>query len=241
MRVIDAVKETIADVSSASSSSEKFIEFLGVLTLYRLWRWANDSVVSNPRAILGRRQRRRGQAFLSHADAVQAHEWKHAMGRGRLVPGPARPSTKPGVVCVHICVMSDALHWREYTWSTYNFSFGFRPFIDEKLPSLWLLYRMKAWTICSFTVEGDGRGVVNFKFPLQPRQEFNITQYEELGLRGSKKWLNYQFSLPHIYISLSDGWENVLFELGSRRVSVFAYYSWSDPFKLSLNQHLFFT
>ena len=34
-----------------------------------------------------------------------------------------------------------------------------------------------------------------------------------------KKWLYYQFSLPHFYISSPKGWENVLFELRSERVS----------------------
>ena len=32
------------------------------------------------------------------------------------------------------------------------------------------------------------------------------------------KWLYYQFSLHHSYISLLKGWENVLLELGSERV-----------------------
>ena len=33
-----------------------------------------------------------------------------------------------------------------------------------------------------------------------------------------ERWLYYQFSPPHLYISLEEGWENVLFELGSERV-----------------------
>ena len=34
------------------------------------------------------------------------------------------------------------------------------------------------------------------------------------------KWLYYQFSLHHSYVSLLKGWENVLLELGSERVKV---------------------
>ena len=33
-------------------------------------------------------------------------------------------------------------------------------------------------------------------------------------------WLYYQFSLPHLYIPLKKGWENVHFELGSERVNM---------------------
>ena len=32
---------------------------------------------------------------------------------------------------------------------------------------------------------------------------------------SDERWFYYQFSLPHLYISLWEGWENVLFELGS--------------------------
>ena len=35
---------------------------------------------------------------------------------------------------------------------------------------------------------------------------------------SDERLLHYQFSLPHPYISLEEGWENVLFELGSERV-----------------------
>ena len=34
---------------------------------------------------------------------------------------------------------------------------------------------------------------------------------------SDERWLHYQFSLPNPYISLEEGWENVLFELGSER------------------------
>ena len=35
---------------------------------------------------------------------------------------------------------------------------------------------------------------------------------------SDERWLYYQFSLPHLYISLYEGWENALLELGSERV-----------------------
>ena len=35
---------------------------------------------------------------------------------------------------------------------------------------------------------------------------------------SDERWSCYQFSLPHLYISLLKGWENVLFELWSERV-----------------------
>ena len=35
---------------------------------------------------------------------------------------------------------------------------------------------------------------------------------------SDERWLYFQFSLPHLYISLQKGWENVLFELWSERV-----------------------
>ena len=38
---------------------------------------------------------------------------------------------------------------------------------------------------------------------------------------SNERLLHYQFSLPHPYISLEEGWENVLFELGSERVNPF--------------------
>ena len=36
------------------------------------------------------------------------------------------------------------------------------------------------------------------------------------------------FSLPHLYISLLKGWENVLFELGSERVNEWAMYRFAS-------------
>ena len=36
---------------------------------------------------------------------------------------------------------------------------------------------------------------------------------------SDERLLHYQSSLPHPYISLEEGWENVLFELGSERVN----------------------
>ena len=36
---------------------------------------------------------------------------------------------------------------------------------------------------------------------------------------SDERWLQYQFSLPHLYISLLEGWENVLFRLESERVN----------------------
>ena len=36
---------------------------------------------------------------------------------------------------------------------------------------------------------------------------------------SDERWLHYQFSLPHPYISLQEGWENALFEPGSARVN----------------------
>ena len=41
--------------------------------------------------------------------------------------------------------------------------------------------------------------VINFKFPLQPHQKYNITQLEELPFQSFKVWLYFQFSL-HSYI-----------------------------------------
>ena len=48
--------------------------------------------------------------------------------------------------------------------------------------------------------------MIDFKFPLQPRHKYCITQYEELGFS----------SLTQVE-TLLQGWENVLFELGSER------------------------
>ena len=58
--------------------------------------------------------------------------------------------------------------------------------------------------------------VINFKSLLQPRQKYNITQYEELGfssLPQGKKMITLNSHYTLIHFSLL-GWENVLFELG---------------------------
>ena len=63
-----------------------------------------------------------------------------------------------------------------------------------------------------FTPKSD-----QFKFPLQPHQEYYITQYEEIGfslLTRMKDDYYFQFSLLHL-----KGWENVFFELGNERVN----------------------
>ena len=59
--------------------------------------------------------------------------------------------------------------------------------------------------------------VINFKFPLQPQQKYDITKYEELGFSYSDERLYHQFSLLHLYNFFLEGWENVDFELGSER------------------------
>ena len=62
--------------------------------------------------------------------------------------------------------------------------------------------------------------VTNIKFLLQPHQKYYITQYEELGFHCLLRWK--MIILPILTTSLiyfpSNGWENVLFELGSERV-----------------------
>ena len=37
---------------------------------------------------------------------------------------------------------------------------------------------------------------------------------------SDERWLYYQFSLPHLHVSPQEGWENVIFELGSERVKL---------------------
>ena len=64
--------------------------------------------------------------------------------------------------------------------------------------------------------------VINVKFPLQPHQKYNITQYGQLT--QMKDNYTYQFSLHHLYIFSLKGWENVGFELGNERVNyVFSF------------------
>ena len=63
--------------------------------------------------------------------------------------------------------------------------------------------------------------VINIKFLLQPHQKYYITLYEELGFSSLTRMPDdkyYQFSLPSLEQFYLQGWENVLFELGSERV-----------------------
>ena len=60
--------------------------------------------------------------------------------------------------------------------------------------------------------------VINIRFPLQPHQQYNITQYEERGF-SSLTQREDDYILPILTTSLIHfslkGWPNVLFELGS--------------------------
>ena len=70
-----------------------------------------------------------------------------------------------------------------------------------------------------FTPKGD-----QFQISLHPYQKYYETQYEEHWLfitYSDERWLCYQFSLPHLYISYLKGWANVPFELGSEGVKYF--------------------
>ena len=59
--------------------------------------------------------------------------------------------------------------------------------------------------------------VINFKFPLQPHQKYNITQYGELGF----SWLtqmkdDYATNFHHILL------DNTCFNLGVKALMIFA-------------------
>ena len=62
--------------------------------------------------------------------------------------------------------------------------------------------------------------VIIFKFPLQPRQKYNITHsMENLTFHSlpRKRWLYYQFSLPYLYsLSLQRLGESYFLSLGVR-------------------------
>ena len=50
-----------------------------------------------------------------------------------------------------------------------------------------------------------------WNFPCSLNQnEYYITQYWLFIAYSDERWLYYQFSLPHPYISLQEGWENVV-------------------------------
>ena len=62
--------------------------------------------------------------------------------------------------------------------------------------------------------------MINLKFLLQPHHKYKHHTVWRTWLFiacSDERCLYYQFSQSHIYISLSKGWENVLFELGSER------------------------
>ena len=46
---------------------------------------------------------------------------------------------------------------------------------------------------------------------------------------SDKRWLYYQFSLPHLYIFLYEGWENASLELGSEGVNTFTEWTVISP------------
>ena len=93
-----------------------------------------------------------------------------------------------------------------YTSST-NSHYLTHTFIFKKLGELW-----SEW-VKLFTPKSD---------QFQPHQKYNITNLAfYILLYSDDKWLYYQSSLTHSYfIDFSlNGWENVLFELASDRVS----------------------
>ena len=57
--------------------------------------------------------------------------------------------------------------------------------------------------------------VINFKFPLQPHQNYYTTQYEELGFSYLTQMKDDYATNSH---HLTHAWKNVLFELGNERV-----------------------
>ena len=62
--------------------------------------------------------------------------------------------------------------------------------------------------------------MINLKFLLQPHHKYKHHTVWRTWLFiacSDERCLYYQFSQSHIYISLSKGWENVLFELGRER------------------------
>ena len=68
-----------------------------------------------------------------------------------------------------------------------------------------------------FTSKSD-----QFQTPLQPHQKYYITQYEELGFSTLTQMKDDYASNSHYLIHtfpFIKGWEDVLFELGSKRVN----------------------
>ena len=64
---------------------------------------------------------------------------------------------------------------------------------------------------------------INFKFHLQPHQKNHMTQYEELGFSlaySDERWLHYQFLTTSLIDLSGKGWENLLFELGLKGLTL---------------------
>ena len=75
----------------------------------------------------------------------------------------------------------------------------------------------------SLTMEDQTSRVIKFKFPLQPQEKYYITQHGERGFTAysDERWYHCLpiLTTPLIEFSLR-GWENVLFGLASKRVTL---------------------
>ena len=148
----------------------------------------------------------RGCCFKLLTFSFSPGEPSHWRGTGRLAWTWTCPSLEwfgcpLGDVKVPLVVKGNALRW-PVQWAA-----------KDKKNIVWLSF----WLDSSDYMETRLRPrltlslprVINFKFPLQPHQKYNIIQYGERGFSS--------FYSDERWYTTNSHWENVLFELGSER------------------------